>query len=308
MGLDGHLNFLDPNNPSKPRSVVKGHNKFITALAVDKQRNSVYAGAYDSIITAWDITTGANQKLEGKGHTNQINQLVVAGDNLISAAKDDSVRFTSATQRTFGADRLGLDGDATSVSSNASGSLVATVSASSIYLVRDKKLGSPTAVSYGAKAIALAPNDSEVVVGGADNNLYVYPVSGSSLGAPKKLDSVHRGAITCVAYSPCGKYFAVGDSNREVVIWDAASKTTKVTGLVFHTARVNGVVWSLDSTHVVSGSLDQNLIVWNIAEPTKRIIVKNSHHGGVNAVAWIDNNTVASAGQDCAWKTHSFKY
>jgi len=81
-----------------------------------------------------------------------------------------------------------------------------------------------------------------------------------------------------------------------------------VNGWVFHTARVNSISWSPDNVHLASGGLDQNLIVWNVASPTSRIIIKNAHHGGVNTVAWLDANTLASAGQDCAWRTHSFKY
>jgi len=307
MSLNGHLNYLDPSNPSKPRLVIKGHNKFITSLAVDRNKGQVYTGDYDAIITAWDIATGTNQVFEGKGHTNQVNEMHVAGDNLISSAKDDSVRFTSISSKAFGPDRLGLDGEGLSVSTNASGSVVIAASNNSVTIIRDKKTVGSVETKYGSKAVALSPDEKEVVVGGGDNHIYVYSLSGNSLTQTKKLEA-HRGPLTCIAYSPDGKLIASGDTNREIIVWDSASKATKVTGWVFHSARVNCLAWSPDSTHVISGSLDQNLIVWNVNAPTTRIVIKNSHHGGVNAVAWISNDTAASAGQDCAWRTHSFKF
>jgi WD40 repeat protein len=276
-------------------------------LTADKAKGKVYTGAYDAVITSWDITTGANHIIDGKGHTNQVNQMQVAGDTLISAAKDDSIRFTCLNSNSYGTDRIGLDGEATSLSSNASGSVVVTSSGSSIHLIKDKKSVASVPTAFGAKAISLSPDEKEVVVGGADNHIYVYSLSGNTLSQIKKVEG-HRGPLTCVSYSPCGKFFASGDTNREIIVWDSASKQIKVNGWVFHSARVNCVAWSPDSSHLVSGSLDQNLIVWNLNAPTTRIIVKNSHHGGVNSVTWLDNNVVASAGQDCAWKTHAFKF
>jgi len=274
---------------------------------VDKSKSKVYTGAYDAVITAWDIGTGSNKIIEGKGHTNQVNQMQVAGDLLISAAKDDSVRFTSISAQSYGADRVGLDGEAQSLSSNANGSLVVAATSNSVHVIRNQKSVGSVATPYNAKAVSLSPDEKEVVVGGADNHIYVYSLSGNSLTQTKKVEG-HRGPITSVAHSPCGKYFASADTNREIIVWDDSSKAIKINGWVFHTARVNCLAWSPDSSHVASGSLDQNIIVWSIASPTTRIIVKNSHHGGVNSISWLDNNVVASAGQDCAWRTHSFKF
>jgi len=307
MGLNGHLNFLDPSNPSKPRLIVKGHNKFITSLAADKAHGKVFTGAYDSIITVWDIATGATQAMEGRGHTNQVNEMVIAGDTLVSAGKDDSVRFSSASSKTYGVDKLGLDGEGTGVASNADASLVVASGTNSVYVIRGQKIVGSVPTPFGSRAVALSPDQKEVAVAGGDNHVYIYALSGNTLTQSKKLEA-HRGPLTCIAYSPCGGLIASGDTNREIIVWDAASKSVKVSGWVFHTARVNCLAWSPDSSHVVSGSLDQNLIVWNVASPTTRIIVKNAHNGGVNSVTWLDNNVVASSGQDCAWRTHNFKY
>ena len=43
----------------------------------------------------------------------------------------------------------------------------------------------------------------------------------------------------------------------------------------FHTAKVNCVAWSPDSTLVASGSLDTSIIVWSVEKPNKHLIIKS---------------------------------
>jgi len=200
-----------------------------------------------------------------------------------------------------------LDGEGASLSSNKDGSLVVAAGVNSVNVIRGKKGVGKVATPYGARAISLSPDEKEVAVGGADHHIYIYSLSGNNLTQTKKVEG-HRGPLSAIAYSPDGKYIASGDTNREIIVHDAHSKEVKVSGWVFHTARVDSIAWSPDSIHLASGSLDQNIIIWNVNEPTNRIIVKGAHHGGVNSVAWLDNNVLASTGQDCAWRTHSFKF
>ena len=39
--------------------------------------------------------------------------------------------------------------------------------------------------------------------------------------------SGHRGSPSAISYSPDGSKIAIGDSNRELCVWDAASKSCK---------------------------------------------------------------------------------
>ena len=43
----------------------------------------------------------------------------------------------------------------------------------------------------------------------------------------------------------------------------------------FHSAKVNCVSWSPDSTMVASGSLDTSIIVWSVEKPAKHLIIKS---------------------------------
>jgi len=99
-----------------------------------------------------------------------------------------------------------------------------------------------------------------------------------------------------------------GIDDGDIFVWDLANNTIKIQGWVYHTARVSSLAWSPDSLHLVSGSLDSNLFVWSIENPNKRVQVKEAHTAGVTGCIFINNNTVASVGQDCTLKTWRITY
>jgi len=72
---------------------------------------------------------------------------------------------------------------------------------------------------------------------------------------------------------------------------------------VFHSTIVTCISWCPDNLHVVTGSVDTHLIVWSVNTPMKRIVINGAHYGGVTGCCWIDQNTVASVGDDSCLKT-----
>jgi len=307
VNLNGDISYLDIESPNAPKKIVKGHNKSITALAYDKSSESFYSGSYDALILKWDIASGNTTPMVGKGHTNQINRMFVQGGNLVTCAMDDSVRITPLSSREYAAP-ISVDGIPADVAvGQKDQKLVVAITNTAVVVIRDGKVVNKTQVKYQPSAVALSKDETEVAVGGKDNQIYIYSLSGDKLNETKVLKN-HRGAVSTIAYSPDGRHLASGDLNREIFVFDAASKEVKVTGWVFHTARINSLSWAQDSTHLVSGSLDGAIYVWDIQNTGKRVYIKDAHHGGVNVVLFTDNNTVVSAGQDCTIKTWTVNY
>jgi len=302
VSLSGDLNFWDLNKTDGPAKVVLGHQKFITGLAFDQSTQKLYSGSYDSLIVEWDLKTGATSAFKGKGHTNQINSIKVQNGNLVTAAMDDTLRTTPLASREYAAESSKLESTPVDIAVSQKSNLVVAVNTTSVVLTRGGKITQTLAVKYQPTSVSLSVDETKVSVGGKDNKIYVYNLSGDSLSEAHQLEG-HRGSVTTLAYSPDGKYLASGDVLRDIFIWDLATKQIKIQGWVFHSAKINSVAWAPDSLHLASASLDGNLFVWSIEDPTKRITVKGAHQGGVNTVLWIDNNTVATAGQDATVKT-----
>jgi len=307
VNLNGDLTYLDPKNPGKVVQVLKGHNKFVTALAFDPASKNFYTGSYDASIIQWSYATGATQAMVGKGHTNSITSIRVQGDHLVTISMDDTVRITPLASREYGLS-LALDSPPAAVSVGVrSLDLVVIAAMKSVVVVRGGKIAHTLTVAFQPTAIALSPNEKEVTVGGKDNSLHVYTLSGDTLSEVTTLAG-HRGSLTVAEYSPDGKYLATADTNRDIFVWDATARTIKIQGWVFHTARVNSLSWHPNSRYIASGALDSNVYVWSIEDTNKRIFIRGAHHGGVNGVAWVEDAVLATAGQDCTVKTWNIKF
>ena len=113
--------------------------------------------------------------------------------------------------------------------------------------------------------------------------------------------------ITCVAFSPDGKHLAIGDSNREVILWSSAdirgdddddeeeeeeevhiSRKFQLLKLhdrrhskFFHTSRVEDIQWSRSSSSFLSCSLDGHAKIW-------RNVVGKTHPVDIADVTAVD--------------------
>jgi len=308
MDLAGRLHYLDVNNPSKPLRTILGHNKFVTASTYDKAQNTIYTGSYDAGIVRWNADNADNVTFTGKGHSNQINKIRISGSEMVTAAMDNTVRFSNTGSLAYSDDGLvTLDSPVQDVAVGNSTSLAVAVTLAKIVVIRNKKSVAQLDVSWTPKAVAISKDESEVLVGGEDHHIYVYSLSGNTLTQKSKIEG-HRGPLTVIEYSNNGSLIATADKNREIFVWDASTKAQKISGWVFHTARINSLSWAPSDSHLASGGLDQNVFIWNIATPSSRIQIKNAHYGGVNSVFWIDTNTVGSSGQDCTSKAWTLKF
>eukprot|EP00013_Stygamoeba_regulata_P019684 CAMPEP_0177658450 /NCGR_PEP_ID=MMETSP0447-20121125/16810_1 /TAXON_ID=0 /ORGANISM="Stygamoeba regulata, Strain BSH-02190019" /LENGTH=600 /DNA_ID=CAMNT_0019163043 /DNA_START=46 /DNA_END=1848 /DNA_ORIENTATION=- len=302
LSLSGDLNYLDPNSPAKPSRVVKGHNKFITSFAFDRRSNSCFTGSYDSVVVKWNMDSGENWPMKGKGHSNQVTRAHISGDNLVTIGMDDAVRITPLDSCQYSAGHISVDSPPQDLAvSRSDPGLIVCVTLKSIFVIRNGAVASSTALT-NPRAVAISNDNSTVAVGTDDNHIILYTLSGSSLTEKGRYEG-HRGGLVALAYSHDGTKLASCDKNRELLVWNTSTGEKLVSGWVFHNARVNCVDWNEDGVHLVTGSLDQHLIVWNISEPGQRIVIKGAHQGGVNGARWINQNTIASIGQDCSMRT-----
>ena len=307
LSLNGDLNYLDPAT-GKPSKIVYGHNKLVTSLAFDRSSNTLYSASTDGVVIAWEAGVGSKAKLSGKGHTTAIPAMHVRDGKLITCGKDDAIRITeTASSFAYASDFASVEGTPQDLAVGKTDSTVfVAITTKSIAVIRDGKVANLINVNYTPTTVDFSGDDSEVAIGATDMKIRFYAFSKEDNSLTEKATlGEHRGQVSRLRFSPCGTMFASGDSNRELIVWDASSKTPKYTGLVFHNARILDIAWSPDSSRVATGSVDTNVIVWNLAEKT-RLMAKSAHPGGANAVVFINENTVASAGGDCCIKTWKF--
>jgi len=306
VNLNGDIAYLDLANPNKPHRVLRGHNKIITALAYDRRSGHLFSGSYDGVILKWDLGTGLAVPLEGQGHTNSVTQAFVQGDQLVTISMDDTLRLTPLNTARYAAQGIKLESQPQGVAASSDAQLIVVATLNSVVIVHKEQIVHTLKTSYQPTSVALSADHAEVAVGAKDNSIHIYSLQHDQLKEVAVLEG-HRGFLTALTYSPDGIHLASADSNRDIFVWDKATRKQKINGWVFHNARVTSLAWSPNSKFIVSGSLDSHVYVWNVAAPEKQIPIKTAHRGGVNSVTWIDDTTAASTGLDCSIKTWTIK-
>jgi len=299
ISLNGFLNFLDLSNFSGPPvKIIRGHNKLITSLTYDSENQKLYSGDFGARMIQWDIKTGDTELFQGKEHGSQVTALAVSSGDLYSISMDDNLKISSINSQTWG-DNIALDLQPLSLAVDTKGSFAIICGLTVVLVVKGGKIVSRTELKFQTSSVAISKDGSQVAIGSKDHKIYIHSVNGDNLTLSNTLTE-HRGEITSIQYSPNGKYLVSSDSNREIIVWEDGKRV--ISGWVFHTARVASVSWSPNSKRIASVGTDGNMFVWNVEQPNVRAQFKKAHYGGGNVSVWIDDNTIATGGQDCAIK------
>jgi len=232
-----------------------------------------------------------------------LGQIKVIGDNIVSISTDDTVKVTSLHSLEYGegialgSQPNGVDGHDNVTVISAHDSLIVMIHSDIVHKL---------SVNFEPSCITISPDKTHVAAGSKkDQLIHVFHLDGGKLKEKYVIEG-HRGEVSTLAYSPCGRYLASGDSNREVKVFEDQKCLTS--SWVFHTSKIMSLSWSSDSSHIASGSVDSAVIVWDLHDSNKRVHLKMAHAGGVRGVVFVDHNTVVSVGEDCCMRSWLLSY
>lgn len=312
VDLEGNLNYLSEGS-DKPIKVVRGHQKAITAAGYTEDTKTLWTGSYEGRVCAWDVSTGAADKVDGEAPKNYVSGFASSKSDgrIHSVSWDDTLRTIDASTRSFTGNSAKTDGQpkgiaATTTSDGKTVTLVATINAIKLYS-EGQEIGSEK-VSYTPTSIAA--HSDLIAVGAEDKVIRIYTLSGTSLSLASEIRDA-TSAISTLAFAPArsSPRLAAGLSNGKIFVYTSSSPSewTQTTNRwSAHTARVTCIAWSADGEKAVSGGLDTNVFVWSVADPGKRVKALNAHKDGVGGVEWVDGGRkVVSCGADAAIKVWS---
>uniref|UniRef100_A0A2K6SFE6 WD repeat domain 1 n=1 Tax=Saimiri boliviensis boliviensis TaxID=39432 RepID=A0A2K6SFE6_SAIBB len=315
VSLSGYINYLDRNNPSKPLRVIKGHSKSIQCLTVHKNggKSYIYSGTglfLNPALHYWDSETGENDSFAGKGHTNQVSRMTVdESGQLISCSMDDTVRYTNLTLRDYsGQGVVKLDVQPKCVSVGPGGYAVVVCIGQIVLLKDQRKCFSIDSPGYEPEVVAVHPGGDTVAVGGADGNVRLYSILGTTLKDEGKLLEA-KGPVTDVAYSHDGAFLAVCDASKVVTVFSVADGYSENNVFYGHHAKIVCLAWSPDNEHFASGGMDMMVYVWTLSDPETRVKIQDAHRlHHVSSLAWLDEHTLVTTSHDASVKEWTITY
>jgi WD40 repeat protein len=288
LSLSGDMNYLDAATPTAPRKIIPGHSCSVTALAISAQ-GAIVSSSYDGVVCLRKAG-GQQNHLKGAGHGKRVAGLATSPSGQIySIGWDDCVRIAEEGSGEY-SQSISLTGQPSGIAVGVVDHGLAVISTTKgVVVLKDGAIAfqSPETM-WTPTCIALSPDQTQVAVGGKeDNKIHVFTLNADN--SLTELGEVvgHRGAITAVQYSPDGTLLAGADSNREVCLWNAATRAAVVQGKwVFHTTSITCLDFSPSGKvgafpvllvfmrvnvmffrqQLVTGSLDETVNVWKVPE------------------------------------------
>jgi len=297
-GMDGDIRLWNPQTGKSATSPLKGHKKFITALAWEPLHRNPHctllaSASKDGTVRIWDARNG-RFVMTLAGHTASVTCLRWGGNGFIyTGSQDRTIKvYNSSDGRVV---RV-LEGHAHWVN---------TIVLHTDYALRTGAFDH-TGTQYDDADVAqqkaleryqtLRGKGGERLASASDDfTIHLWDPENSK--KPIIRMTGHQQAINLLSFSPDGRLLASASFDKSLRIWDGV--TGKFKGaLRGHVGAVYQVCWSSDSRLLVSGSKDSTLKVWDLNTMKLKFDLPG-HADEVYSVDWSpDGQRVASGSKD----------
>lgn len=160
---------------------------------------------------------------------------------------------------------------------------------------RSKQICNIIAHDHHALCLAISPNGSRVVTGGADWAVSMWMTDDLDHVATQFM---HSGYVRYLDWSLDGKMIASCGSDMTVCLWDAETFTPiHQAPALGHTSWVRWCIFTMDCKRLITGSDDQTVMVWEV--PSCHVLqTLRAHSHTVSGGCVMANNRVYTAGFD----------
>ncbi|XP_060076955.1 WD repeat-containing protein 1-like [Ylistrum balloti] len=299
ISLSGYINYLDINNPDKPRQIIKGTNKAVTAMCLSEDKSTVFSGSSDGHINYMRTDTFEDGEMIGKGHSNKVMDMRISEDTMVSVGMDDCVIFSNTESKQYPSEFIKLGSQPQATDTKSGTTVVACLGEVVVFEGNQKKF--VQTVPYEPKSVCLNSSGTVAAIAGLkDNTIHIYDLGGGTLSEINKVKTT--GEITDMEFSPDGQFLATSGADRYVRCYELPDYQLMFDSTK-HSARVNCVSWSPDSTKFATGSLDTSFVVWDIRKKgfDKQYLCAHALNN-ITRIVWESSTNVLTAASDSCIK------
>lgn len=286
--------------------VLKGHEDWVSSLAISPNGQILASGSFDKTIKLWQISTG-EQLQTLSDHSEGILSIAMSqdGQTLISGSFDQTIKLwhlgrgeliDTLTGHTSSVRSLAISHDGQTL---ISGSFDETIKLWN--LERREFLSNLTEKAGKVTAIALTPDGQTVTSAGEDGTISLWQLGSDSVEGASNLPKILKGNLSPVcslAISPNGQIIAAGCSDGKVKLWQLGTPELRAV-FAGHSEKVMSLVFGYDGRTLISGSGDGTTRIWSLGTGETQEVLTNEVAEPVMSVATSpDSPLIAVASVD----------
>ncbi len=237
-----------------------GEASALTSVAFNPQDSNQVAGyGLTKIVVIWDIKTG-KPSAELPGPTEYGEGLAFSPDGTLIAAAGFDYRAR-------------------------------------VWNVKDKSLLTTVQTNVSSTRIAFNSDGTKFIIAGPDNSrALIYDSKSGAKDAEIKPSSV---VLWSVAFSPDGKFLAIGDDHGNINIFDPSNNSNLATLQPTFVDQVNDLEFSPDGSMLAIGYDEGDIAVFNTSDWTRITTFKNlapTNQAAIHGIAWTADSKAVIAG------------
>lgn len=308
VSLKGYINYLDIENPSKPKKVVKGHGKAIISSCLNEDKTLLFTSSFDGSIYCWNLATGEAEIVEGDGHKSQVSKMFVKGTTLYTCGLDDTIRSVSIAEKRYQGENVKLPSQPQAVAAGNLG-LVIAACLGEIVCVQDGRVTHRYKTGCENYSVDINTELSKVCIGLDESKVMVYDIKGDQLEEYGYFPT--NGRVTDIKFSPDNQYVAIASAKKQVKIIQTSDFKTEKQNYSFHSVKVNCLSWTPDSKYIASCGTDGHVFIYNLDKAHSPIHLRGAHAQSIDVTScqFKDSSTLLTTGrQDCSIRSWNITY